>query len=295
MRPIGAGEIVDLEVYAGVRRDYRQRVIEYKRRRRLAVGEHVSLLFEDRETLRFQIQEMLFVERISDPEKVQQQIDVYNELVPGEGELSATLFIEVSDLARIKAELDRLVGIDEHVRLVLGEGGGAFETRASFDPRQREAERISAVQYLRFALPPEAARRLADRALRARIRIDHPAYAQEVEIPEEVRASLVGTLSGEPAPLLRADAAPAPARDEVELETARVRVFRAAGSADHWIVEPAEPCSLLAADRDLLVEVSLALQAVASRLAERHGAVRIEAPRVAAGVPLRWCLTAVPR
>jgi hypothetical protein len=290
-----AAELVDLESYARLRRDYRERVIEYKRRRRLSVGERVSLLFEDRETLRFQIQEMLFVERISDPEKVERELGIYNELVPGEGELSATLFIEVSELSRIKAELDRLVGIDEHVWLVLGEGGGACEVRASFDPRQREAHRISAVQYLRFALPPEAAARLADRAARARIRIDHPAYAREAEIPPEVRASLVATLGGEPASLLAAGAAPAPERDPLELETARVRVRRATGSADEWLVEPVEPCSLLAADRELLAELGLALQAAASRLAERHGAVRIEAPRVAAGLPLRWLLTAIPR
>jgi hypothetical protein len=295
VRPIGAGELVDLESYAELRREYRRRVIEYKRSRRLAVGERVSLLFEDRETLRFQIQEMLFVERISDPEKVQHELDVYNELVPGEGELSATLFVEVSELASIRAELDRLVGIDEHVLLALGEGDGAGETRARFDPRQREADRISAVQYLRFPLAPEAARRFADPFVPARIRIDHPAYAHEVPIPPEVRASLAVTLAGEPASLLPPGRAPRPARSEVELETARVRVLRAGGSPEQWIVEPVEPCSLLAADRELLAELGLALQAAASRLAERHGAVRIEAPKVAAGVPLRWRVTAAGR
>jgi hypothetical protein len=295
VRPLAASELVDLESYAGLRREYRQRVIEYKRSRRLGVGERVSLLFEDRETLRFQVQEMLFVERITDPEKVQHELDVYNELVPAEGELSATLFIEISDLARIRAELDRLVGLDEHVLLVLGEGEAACEVRARFDPRQRETDRISAVQYLRFPLPPDAARALADRSAPARIRIDHPAYPQQVEIPPEVRESLIVTLRGEPASLLPAGARSAAPRDEVELETARVRVLRAGGSAEHWIVEPAEPCSLLAADRELLLELALALQAAASRLAERHGAVRIEAPLVAAGIPLRWRLSAAPR
>jgi O-acetyl-ADP-ribose deacetylase (regulator of RNase III) len=108
-----------------------------------------------------------------------------------------------------------------------------------------------------------------------------------------MRARLAGTLAGEPAPLLPAAPDPAAAaRDEVELETGRVRVLREAGSPDRWIVEPVEPCSLLAADRELLVELALALQGAAARLAERHGAVRIEVPRVAAGVPLRWRVTA---
>jgi O-acetyl-ADP-ribose deacetylase (regulator of RNase III) len=111
-----------------------------------------------------------------------------------------------------------------------------------------------------------------------------------------VRASLVETLRGEPASLLpEATPATAAASDDVELETARVRVLRAGGSDEQWIVEPVEPCSLLAADRELLLELGLALQAAASRLAERHGAVRIEAPRVAAGVPLRWRVSPAAR
>jgi len=290
LRPLVAGEIVGLESYARVRREYRQRVIEYKRSRRLAVGERVSLLFEDRETLRFQVQEMLFVERITDSEKVQHELDVYNELIPGEGELSATLFIEIGEASRIRAELDRLIGLDEHLLLVVGEGDASV-TRADFDPRQREADRISAVQYVRFALSREAAARLCDPAVRAAVHVDHPAYAEQAPIPPDVRASLIATLTREPECLLPGGSAAAPARDVVELATARVRVLRAAGSADHWIVEPVEPCSLLAADRELLVELTLALQTAVARLAERHGGVRIEAVRVAAGAPLRWHLT----
>jgi hypothetical protein len=296
VRPLAAAEIVEIGRYAALRRDYRRRVIEYKRARRLAVGERVSLLFEDRETLRFQVQEMLFVERIRDPEKVQRELDVYNELVPGEDELSATLFIEVSESARIREELDELLGIDEHVLLVLGEDPGAERIRARFDPRQLQADRISAVHFVRFALGPEAARRFGDPAVRARVCIDHPAYAREAEIPPDVRASLVATLAGEPPPLLVAAPHSARrARDEIELATARVRVVRRAGSPDRWLVEPVEPCSLLAADRELLAELAVALQTAAARLAERHGAVRIEAETVAAGLPLRWRLRAVRR
>ncbi len=294
MRPLGIGEIVGLESYTRVRREYRQRVIEYKRSRRLAVGERVSLLFEDRETIRFQVQEMLFVERIVDSEKVQHELDVYNELIPGQDELSATLFIEVGEASRIRAELDQLIGLDEHLLLVLGEGD-ASAIRADFDPRQREGDRISAVQYVRFALSSEAVGRLCDPTVRASVRVDHPAYAEEAPIPPDVRASLIATLTREPECLLPGGSAEAPARDVVELATARVRVLRAAGSSDHWIVEPVEPCSLLATDREILVELTLALQTAAARLAERHGGVRIEAVKVAAGAPLRWHLIASVR
>jgi hypothetical protein len=256
----------------------------------------VTLLFEDRETIRFQVQEMLAVERIRDPEKVQRELDVYNELVPGAGELSATLFIEVGDSARIREELDRLVGIDEHLVLALGDGPGSERIRARFDPRQLEADRISAVHFVRFALPPDAVRRFTDPAVRARVQLEHPAYTREAEIPVAVRASLVATLVGEPAALLHVAArAPDRARDEVEFATSRVRVVRTSGAPDRWVVEPAEPCSLIGADRELLGELALALQTAVARLAERHGAVRIEAETVAAGIPLRWRIRAVRR
>jgi hypothetical protein len=295
VRRLDAAEIVDLETYAGQRAEYRRRVIEYKRSRRLSVGERVSLLFEDRETLRFQIQEMLQVERISDPEKVQHELDVYNELVPGDGELSATLFIEVDEPGRIRAELDRLIGIDEHLLLLVGDGASTREIRASFDPRQLDSDRISAVQYIRFALSAAERARFCDASVRARLRVDHPAYEQQVDLPPALRASLVATLMREPEPLLPRGPAPPRAADEVEFETPQVRVLRVAGSPERWIVEPRSPCSLLTAAPELLAELSQALQQAVGRLAERHGAVRIEAAKVARDLPLRWHLTATPR
>jgi hypothetical protein len=208
VRPLAAGEIVDLGRYAAVRDAYRRRVVEYKRARRVAVGPSVSLVFEDRETLRFQVQEMLFVERIEKPAQVQHELDVYNELMPGPRELSATLFIEITEAARIRAELDRLLGLDEHVWLVLGEGADERGVRARFDARQFDAERISAVHYLRFALAEADLARLADLRARARLRIDHPHYEASAELPGAVRASLVETLGHEP-PNLLLEAAPA--------------------------------------------------------------------------------------
>jgi hypothetical protein len=295
VRPLDAAEIVDLEAYAPLRPEYRRRVIEYKRSRRLAVGERLSLLFEDRETLRFQVQEMLLVERISDPEKVQHELDVYNELVPGDGELSATLFIEVGEPGQIRAELDRLIGIDEHLLLLVGDGASTQTIRASFDPRQRDSDRISAVQYIRFALPAEALARFCDPSVRARLRVDHPAYEQQVDLPSAVRASLIATLTREPEPLLPTAPAPSRAPDEIEFETPHVRVLRVAGSPDRWIVEPRPPCSLLAAEPELLAELAQTLQQAVARLVDRHGAVRIEVPKVAQDLPLRWQLTATPR
>jgi hypothetical protein len=203
VRPLESDEIVPLDRYAALRDAYRERVIAYKRTRRVPLGERATLLFEDRETLRFQVQEMLWVERISDPAKVQAEIDVYNELMPGEGELSATLFLEIVESAEIRPTLERLVGLDRHVQLVLGEGPSETLFQADFDRRQMEAERISAVQYLRFPLGEEGTRGLADSSLRARLRVDHPHYRREGEISPGVRESLVASLAREPAALLR--------------------------------------------------------------------------------------------
>ena len=122
MRPLRIEEIVPLDRYGSLRDAYRQRVIAYKRSRRVALGERATLLFEDRETLRFQVQEMLWVERIREPDKVQAELDVYNELMPAAGELSATLFLEILESSEIRPTLERLVGLDRHVQLVLGEG-----------------------------------------------------------------------------------------------------------------------------------------------------------------------------
>ncbi len=142
MKPLVLEEIVDREKYAELRTSYRTAVIDYKRSRRLAVGENITLLFEDYETLRFQVQEMVWVEGIALPEKIQHEIDTYNELMPADHELSATLFIEITEAAKIRAALDRLIGVDEHVSLIVGDEHEAIEIDAQFDPKQMEEDRI---------------------------------------------------------------------------------------------------------------------------------------------------------
>jgi hypothetical protein len=203
VRPLRIDEVVSLDRYGLLRDAYRERVIAYKRARRAALGERATLLFEDRETLRFQVQEMLWVERIAEPAKVQAELDVYNELMPGPDELSATLFLEILEPAEIRPTLELLVGLDRHVQLVLGEGEGETLFHARFDRRQLEEQRISAVQYLRFPLGPDGGRRLAASSQRARLRVDHPHYRREEEVPPAVREALVSSLVREPTMLLR--------------------------------------------------------------------------------------------
>ncbi len=298
MRPLTPQDLVDLDRYALLRPDYRPAVIAYKRRRRVALGEKVTLVFEDRETLRFQVQEMLWVERIRDPALVQKELDVYNELMPGERELSATLFIEITELAEIRAELDRLLGIDKHVALVLGADAAPETIRARFDPKQLEEERISAVQYLRFALDPAQARRLSDPAVPVRLRSDHPSYAREAELPPEVRRSLVADLGGEPEPLLEPATAPqAPRGGRVLFTRGRVRARRAEQplGAEHLIVEPLEAVPLFEAEPALRAEVFEVVIEMAREIAARHAGCRIHTDAGPAAEPMRWHVYAAPR
>lgn len=291
MRPLALGEIVDADAYEPLRDAYRARVRPYKAARRIAVGDRVTMIFENRETVRFQVQEMLRVERIHSAERVQHELDVYNELVPRGGELSATLFLEITDTSRIRAELDALLGIDGCVFLVLGEDPDALRVRARFDERQLEQERISAVHYLRFDLAGDAGTRLADRACAARIAIEHPRYRAAAAIPDALRTELLADLAGEPAPLLEpppgasAEEAGAP----VSTPSGRVRVRRPDRplGRGHLVVEPvADTGSWLDAAPDLDAELLDEVKRRAREIAARHGACRVlcdaHAPR------LRW-------
>jgi hypothetical protein len=294
VKPVTLDEIAPLEDYDRLRPEYRRAVIAYKRLRRASVGEKVTLLFEDHETLRFQVHEMIWVERISDPRKIQREIDVYNELMPGENELSATLFIEITDAPEIRSELDLLLGIDEHVSLVLGEGEGEESLHARFDANQIEEDRIAAVQYIRFAFSGPQALRFCDAGLRARIRIDHPNYRRDDEIPDAVRASLIGSLQRDPPPLLSAaDLAADRLEDEVLFEDARVRAVRPARPEvpGEVIVEAtADGAALLEAEPALLLEMFEAVKRIAAEIVTRYGACRIRIDVGAGEDRPRWHL-----
>jgi hypothetical protein len=186
VRPIARSDIKGPALYAGFRDDFRRRIIELKKQRRVSVGDRVTFVFENRHTLIFQIEEMLRAEHLTADRDIRAEIDTYNALMPTESSLSATLFLEVPPDADARVELDRLIGLDEHVVMHIG----AFAVRAEFEPGRSTHDRISAVQYTRLPLTPAAKTALCAAGTPLALAIDHAEYRHRSELDEATRASL---------------------------------------------------------------------------------------------------------
>jgi hypothetical protein len=193
MRPVAPDDILNLYDYEKVRDERRRSVIALKADRRVAVGRYLSFVFENRQTVWFQIQEMVRAERIVDDGKVAEEIAVYNTLLPRPGELAATMFIEIGEPARIKPVLDALLGIDTggYVRLEVGSHviPGVFEAGHS----DEELGKLSAVHFVRFALPPAARRIFAETEVA--LVADHPAERGRTVLSPATRHSLADDLA----------------------------------------------------------------------------------------------------
>jgi hypothetical protein len=188
VRPITRRDIKGPALYAPIRDDFRNRVIALKRPRRVLVGDRVALVFENRHTLTLQIEEMCRAENLTSDAQIAAEIEVYNALMPTADSLSATLFIELPPDEDPYVALGKLVGLDEHVVLHVG----PFAIRAAFEPGRSTDDKISAVQYTRYPLSPEARVFLSTPGTPIAVEIDHPNYKHRVEGSEELRASLAG-------------------------------------------------------------------------------------------------------
>jgi hypothetical protein len=196
MEKVQLSEIKNLVEYEKVRESMRGRVIALKQRRRLILGDEMSLLFENRDTVLLQIQEMVRTERIVDDARVQDEVDAYNALIPGPGELSATLFIEIPGLVHLSQEevrktVNRFQGIDLAVFLVVD----GHRVPAQFEGGHSKEEKMAAVQYVRFAVPAAVRAALVDPKSTARLVVDHPGYKAEVVLTPETRAELAADLA----------------------------------------------------------------------------------------------------
>lgn len=186
VRPLTRSDIKGPALYAPIRDDFRKRIIELKRSRRVLVGDRVSMVFENRHTLTLQVEEMLRAEALTTDDQIAAELAVYNELMPTTDSLSATLFIELPQDADAKVELRKLVGLDEHVALLIGD----HRVPARFEPNRSTDDKISAVQYVRFPLTGEAKAALLRDGTTLAVEIDHPGYRHRVTADPALRASL---------------------------------------------------------------------------------------------------------
>lgn len=193
MPTVTRDSLMTLEAYAKARPEFRQKVLAHKKHRKVALGAHVTLLFEDELTVRYQIQEMLRIERTFEEAGIQDELDAYNPLVPDGRNWKATMLIEFPDEAERKAWLARLIGIEDRVWVRVAGFEPVFAI-ADEDLERENAEKTSSVHFLRFELGPARVAALkAGAALAAGV--DHPNYTVTVDVvPETVRQSLCGDL-----------------------------------------------------------------------------------------------------
>lgn len=191
MKRITPEDLLAFEQWERVRKTLRPLFIHEKDRRRLSVGSNITLLFENTQTLWYQVEEMLRAEKISAPEAIQHEIDTYNESIPGAGEISATLLIEFPEVRERDAALKGLPGLERHLWIRLGDR----KLAARFDEQQMSPEQISAVQFIRFPVAIDAAEFLKlAQGNQIAIVVDHPNLAAEARISGAIGLALAEDL-----------------------------------------------------------------------------------------------------
>ena len=192
MNAISLAEILPNDEFVAQRERFQREVIGAKELRRLPLGPNMTLLFENRLTCWWQVQEMCRVEGIRNPEAVQHELDTYNALLPTAHALSATLLIGYADAAERDRQLRALVGLHRHLFLEIA---GIPPILARFDADQFNTERVSAVQFLRIPLDPTQRAAFLDFARPARFVVDHPAESAQAALTASVRGALVEDLT----------------------------------------------------------------------------------------------------
>jgi len=193
MKKIDRDSLMTLEAYARGRKDFRARIIAHKKDRTVHLGEHVTLLFEDELTMRYQVQEMLRAEKIFEEHGIQEEIDAYNPLIPDGRNFKATMMIEYEDEAERRVALARLKGVETRTWIRVA-GHSPVHAIADEDLERETEEKTSSVHFLRFELTDAMARDLKSGAALA-IGVDHPHYHAALDpMPGNIRASLVQDL-----------------------------------------------------------------------------------------------------
>ena len=185
-------DIADLRAYERERDEFRARIIELKKRRRVPVGPLITLVFENRDTVRYQVQEMARAERMRSDEQIQSELDVYNPLIPEPGELTATLFLELTTREQLEEWLPKLVGIEHAVELRIGPDAVRATPEAGHAVQLTREDTTASVHYVRFELNRDQTERFETEPLQ--LAIDHAAYSYATSLSEDTRLSVLSDL-----------------------------------------------------------------------------------------------------
>lgn len=193
MQKLTRNDLYSLEQYSGKRSEFRDRVMAHKKNRRVPLGPHATLYFEDRLTIQYQVQEMLRAERLFDAAGINEELEVYNPLIPDGRNWKATFMLEYDDVNERRGALEKLIGIEDRVWVKIA-GHAPVYAIADEDLERETEEKTSAVHFLRFELTPQMAAAAQERAAIG-MGIDLPAYQYALEpLPENIRAALVKDL-----------------------------------------------------------------------------------------------------
>ena len=193
MKSLTADTLMNIIEYEKVRHTYRQDIIAYKKNRRIYLGPNVMLTFENEKTLTFQIQEIMRAERLVHDEQIQEEVDVYNTIMPPENGLSATLFIEVVEEAKIRPVLNKFIGLTDRQSLYLDINGEKIY--AEFEQGREEENKISSVHYVQFQFSSEQKNNFTDSESKTKLGIDYKDYKYTETVPDGLQRSLCEDLS----------------------------------------------------------------------------------------------------
>ena len=191
MQKLTLDDIKDLREYERERDEFRRHIVAMKKRRRVQLGDLLTITFENTDTMWFQIQEMARIERMLTDDQIRGEVDTYNQLIPDANELSGTLFVEIDDKERLYEWLPKLVGIQRAVSIWLQDDSSVASIPEDEERLTRD-ETTTTVHYLKFRFTPEQVDAFASGPVR--IVVDHPNYDAVVELTEEQRSELVGDL-----------------------------------------------------------------------------------------------------
>lgn len=192
MKPLIQADLLSIAEYERQRESFRSKIIALKQRRRISLGPLLTLVFENHETLRFQTQEMIRVEHILDPFKVQAELDVYNILMPGAGEVSATLLIEITEQERMKEWLDMFMGLDHGETVSIRAGNE--QVFGEFEGGHSHETKISAVHFVRFKPTKSMTEAFADLRVPVILAAHHREYHAEAPVPGSMREEWLSDL-----------------------------------------------------------------------------------------------------